>query len=112
VNSIKDWGIYDINLGVPYENEQGLERPGIVIRNTYGICIIIPLTTNVADLNRFSYTIRINRSEGNRLDADSVALVFHIRAVAEKRIRRAIGELDPVQRELVKAQLKEVLHLL
>ncbi len=104
------WGIYFIDLGVPIGHEQGYERPAILVRSIHNVGIILPLTTRTDDLNRFSYTLRINRGANNKLTADSVALLFQIRAIDARRIGRNMGNLDRMQIEIIKTQLKDLLN--
>ena len=83
-------------------------RPCIVIADTMAnVCVIIPITSNSAAA-RFSHTIRIKPSIDNGLIKESVALLFQMRAIDKKRLKRKIGfieETDKIDR-LLKVLLK------
>jgi mRNA interferase MazF len=103
-----EWGIYWIDLGVPYGHEQGGPRPAIITRNVHGICIVIPLTTNADDLSRFSHTLQISSTVATRLSTNSVALIFQIRAIDQTRVKSKIGELESHQIFSIKAEMKSM----
>ena len=106
--------IYLINLNVDViGHEQMGERPAIVIakHSETSICIVIPLTTQ--DVNRFSYTYLIKKTDRNGLQQDSYALIFHVRSIdSRKRIIKKIGIVDDRDLMLILQQLSVYLGLM
>lgn len=87
-------------------HEQSGLRPAIVIADTQtSIAVVIPCTTNLQAL-RFPCTLRIAPSGKNGLDATTIALVFHIRAIDKQRLKQKIGTLEHSLLLKVKQQLK------
>lgn len=81
---------------LPYSGGQEQEglRPAIIIANTeIGITTITPLTSNLQAL-RFQHTCTVEKSKVNGLSSDSIALIFQLRAIDSKRLKRKIGELE------------------
>lgn len=81
---------------LPYSDGQEQEglRPAIIFASTeIGISTVIPLTSNLQAL-RFNYTYTIENSKVNGLTADSVALIFQLRAVDSKRLKKKVGDLE------------------
>jgi len=75
-------------------HEQIGTRPVIILADTKtSICTVIPLTSNLNSL-RFPYTTEIKKSELNKLDSDSIALIFHVRAIDKRRLIKKIGFLE------------------
>ena len=75
------------------QEQEGL-RPSLIIADTgFGITTLIPLTSNLQAL-RFQYTYSIEKSKINGLIADSVALVFQLRAIDSKRLKKKVGFLE------------------
>ena len=58
-----------------------------------GLVVIIPLTTT-KEVIRFSSTLEIKRSNINHLKADSVAMIFHVRAISVDRLTTKRGFLE------------------
>jgi len=100
-------------LSLPKKNgrEQSGIRPAIVIADTNtNLIIIIPLTSILA-AERFSYTLRINKSKLNNLERDSIALVFQMQAVDKIRFISRIGNLEQTYLDKVDLIIKEMLSL-
>ncbi|MCH8014412.1 MAG: type II toxin-antitoxin system PemK/MazF family toxin [Candidatus Dadabacteria bacterium] len=88
-----------------------MTRPSIVLSETEAnITIIIPFTLNLQAL-RFPSTIEIKPSEQNGLTDISVALVFHMRAIDNKRMIRKIGVLEESTLKEVDTMLRKILIL-
>ena len=96
---------------MPFGSEQGQVRPAVAVRSVNGICVIIPMTKTMLNLERFSYTSRIKSDDKNKLSSDGVALIFQIRAIDPKRITSEIGVLDEVYIRLLKAQIKDMFKI-
>ena len=75
------------------QEQEGL-RPAVVFANAgIGITSVIPLTSNLQAL-RFQHTYQIEKSKTNGLSSDSIALIFQLRAIDSKRLKKKIGELE------------------
>lgn len=75
------------------QEQEGL-RPAIIFADTeIGIVTVIPLTSNLQAL-RFQHTYTIEKSKTNGLGTDSIALIFQLRAIDSKRLKKKIGELE------------------
>jgi mRNA interferase MazF len=57
------------------------------------IAVIIPFTSNIQAL-RFPYTKEVKPTKTSGLNVVSIALVFQIRAIDIKRIKKKIGEIE------------------
>lgn len=91
--------------------EQYGTRPVIIVSDTDDdIAIIIPFTTNFQSL-QFPNTIEIEPSDQNGLEAASVALVFQIRAIDERRIHRKIGVLEKSHLKSVDEKIRDILQV-
>ncbi len=92
-------------------HEQAGTRPVIALADTEAnIAIVVPLTANVQAL-RFPHTIEVKPSGRNGLNAISIALVFQVRALDKKRLKKQIGTLEePLMKEL-DSFLKKMLRL-
>ena len=75
------------------QEQEGL-RPAIIFADTgIGIVTVIPLTSNLQAL-RYQYTYQIEKSKANGLGVDSIALIFQLRAIDSRRLKRKIGEIE------------------
>ena len=98
---------------LPYSNssEQAGMRPALIMTTTtVGIVMVIPLTSNVQAL-RFPFTFLIKKSEENGLSIDSIALVFHLRAIDTKRCKKKLGELELKHIQNIKKTISRFLDL-
>ena len=110
---MEKWGVYNVNLGEGVANEQSYSRPciALMIDEALGICIEIPLTSNL-DASRFSNTIRLPKDDKNNLRDESVAMLFHVRSISVRRISvRPIGMINEPQREKIKEGLRFMLDI-
>ncbi len=90
-------------------HEQVGTRPVIIIAETEtNICTVIPLTSNLQS-QRFPHTLKIKSGEFN--NSDSIALVFHIRAIDKKRLIKRIGVLEIEYIKQIDKLLKRFLQL-
>ena len=75
-------------------HEQSGTRPAVIIaRVAKTVVTVIPCTSNETAL-RFPYTHEIKPTKKNGLTKNSIALVFHIRALDVSFLERKIGTLD------------------
>lgn len=86
--------VYIVHIPELGTHEQSGTRPAVIIaRVTKTIVTIIPCTSNKLAL-RFPYTCEIEMTKKNGLSVNSIALVFHIRALDTSFLKEKIGELD------------------
>ena len=91
---MKPGDVYIVRIPELGTHEQSGTRPAVVIaRVTKTIATIIPCTSNKLAL-RFPYTYEIEPTKKNGLSVNTIALVFHIRALDASYLREKIGELD------------------
>lgn len=108
---MKKWVICLVDLKSSIGREQAGERPAIIVATTkMSLVMVIPLTSNLKAL-RFPYTIAITPDKINKLSRESVALVFHMRAIDNLRIKDVLGTLSPADQRKIKTILKEMLEL-
>ncbi|KKW18201.1 hypothetical protein A2852_02665 [Candidatus Adlerbacteria bacterium RIFCSPHIGHO2_01_FULL_54_23] len=85
------WVVHIPELGT---HEQSGTRPAVIIaRVAKTIATIVPCTSNKVAL-RFPYTYLVAPTKGNGLESQSIALVFHIRALDISYFAKKIGTLD------------------
>ncbi|MEK6842806.1 MAG: type II toxin-antitoxin system PemK/MazF family toxin [Nanoarchaeota archaeon] len=99
---------------IPKSNgyEQSGLRPVIILSETEAnTVIIIPFTSNFQSLKYLS-TIEIKSSKINGLKANSVALIFQIRAIDKKRLNSKIGALESKELKEIDNILKNILKLI
>lgn len=101
---------------VKFPSKRGREqegiRPGIIIANTKtDLILMIPLTSNLDALGKLPYTLKIKKSNINKLEKDSVALVLQLQALDKKRIIHKIGVLEKNDIEEIDRTLKNLLNI-
>lgn len=73
--------------------------------------LVVPLTTNLRALE-FSGTLLIKPSPTNGLTADSVALVFQLRAIDRQRIGDRLGRLIRSELQQIQEMVKQLTEIL
>jgi mRNA interferase MazF len=68
------------------------------------------MTSNLR-LQRFSHSILIQPSQQNGLDKPSVLLVFQLRAIDKRRIKKTLGTIESSIMEQVSTEMKKLLGL-
>lgn len=92
--------------------EQSGKRPSIVVADTdANVVVVIPLTSNLESLEKFSNTIKIIKSNVNGLDWDSVALAFQIQVLDKNNFISRIGDLENNYLDQINKNLKQLLQL-
>lgn len=92
--------------------EQSGTRPEIVISDTgTDLTLIIPLTSNLEALTKLPNTIKIQKTEENNLEKDSIALIFQLQALDKRRFISKIGDLEEAYLERINSILKKLLNL-
>jgi mRNA-degrading endonuclease toxin of MazEF toxin-antitoxin module len=110
---MEEYSIHNVDFGVGEGHEQSYPRPAIVFKiiNELGMCIVIPLTSNMNHLS-LPYTVQINKTGYTNLREDSVALVFQIRAIDKARMTGSrIGKAEEYQVNKIKNVMKEMLAI-
>lgn len=108
---MKKGEIWLVDLPSTNGHEQTGARPVLVVAETEAnIAIIIPFTSQVQSL-KFPHTLEIRSSKKNGLKELSVALIFQIRAIDRKRLKRKIGELEDAKLNEVDGMLRNLLNL-
>ena len=75
-------------------HEQAGTRPVIILAETEAnVVMVIPLTTNTQAL-RFPHTVEVRPSGRNGLTTISIGLVFQLRAIDKKRMKKKIGVIE------------------
>jgi mRNA interferase MazF len=72
--------------------------------------VVIPLTSNLQAL-RFPFTVEIKKSKVNGLEKDSIALVFQIQSLDNKRFINKIGVLESSYVSKIDEALKNLIQL-
>lgn len=91
--------------------EQAGTRPVVVLAETeVNIAIVVPFTSNLQAL-RFPHTIEVRPSRKNGLSSISVALLFQVRAIDKKRLKKRIGNLEESTLKKVDLILKKILKI-
>ena len=99
-----------VNLG-GVGHEQSGNRPAIVLAATRTkIAVVIPVTANTEAL-RFVHTLPLRATMQSGLQRDSVALLFHIRAIDERRVEKILGRLSPETRAEIDQGLRKLIDL-
>lgn len=96
---------------IPFSDgkEQYGTRPAIVIAEPIAnTVLIIPCTSN-EKAAKYRGTLAIKPSSTNGLSVKTIALVFQLRAIDAKRVRKRIGTLTITEYELVKKELQKLI---
>ncbi len=109
-NPMNKGDIWLVELPLANGHEQMGTRPAIVLAKSLNMVITIPLTSNPISMH-FPYTVKINPSQTNGLNAKSIALLFQIRAIDQKRLKHNLGELENKTISQVDAHLRKMLNL-
>ncbi|MBI3800263.1 MAG: type II toxin-antitoxin system PemK/MazF family toxin [Deltaproteobacteria bacterium] len=107
--------IYTVEVPSTNGHEQAGTRPAIVVQapqfeNRLPTVLIIPLTSRLT-AQAFPGTFTIHPDTENNLTMPSVALVFQLRAIDKRRLKRRIGRLSAILLAQVHQTMKELLQL-
>jgi mRNA interferase MazF len=96
-------------------HEQEGFRPALVVHddatsNQLSVIMIVPMTSKLR-LQSFSHTILVQPSQQNGLDKPSVLLVFQLRAIDKRRIKKTLGTIESSIMEQVSTEMKKLLGL-
>ncbi|MCP4396559.1 MAG: type II toxin-antitoxin system PemK/MazF family toxin [bacterium] len=91
--------------------EQKGTRPVLVLSPVEAnVVIIIPFTSNMSAL-RFPHTLEMFPSPTNGLKVTSVALIFQLRAIDRKRLKRKLGKVSAEILRQIDDMIKDLLSL-
>ena len=108
---MKKGEIWSVTIPETNGHEQSGMRPVVVMSQVeVGVVMIVPFTSNLQAL-RFSHTIIVHPTEKNGLMQESVALVFQLRAIDQKRLKKKIGSLDQKILNKINEMIKNILKL-
>jgi mRNA interferase MazF len=101
--------IWVVDIGSSGGHEQEGLRPAIIIADVVGpIVTIIPFTSNIDSL-RFPFTFEIVPSSQNGLDRNSVAVIFQLRAIDRRKLKKKVGKLDKKELKEINSLMKKML---
>lgn len=108
---LKKGDVCSANLSGGLGHEQFGSRPAIVLTSTdTSIVIVVPVTSNLR-AQRFSHTVLLSATRGNGLIKQSVALLFHIRAIDSRRIEHIIGHLSSSEVNKINKGIRHLLKI-
>ncbi len=96
---------------LPYSigSEQSGTRPALILANTtLNVVTVVPMTSNVQAL-RFPHTLELHPSAKNGLSAVSVLLLFHLRTIDKRRLKKKLGDLEQTKLDEAEVLLKKLL---
>jgi mRNA interferase MazF len=96
-------------------HEQEGSRPALVVHDDatsdqLSVVMIVPMTSNPR-AQSFSHAILVQPSQQNGLSVPSVLLIFQLRAVDKRRIKKILGTIEASIMEQVSAEMKKLLGL-
>lgn len=96
-------------------HEQEGMRPALVVHDDItsdqlSVVMIVPMTSNLR-AQSFSHTILVQPSPQNGLSVPSVLLIFQLRAIDKKRIKKILGTIEASIMEQVSVEMKKLLGL-
>ncbi len=103
--------IYLVEIPKTNGHEQFGFRPVLLVSQPIPeISLIIPFTSNILAL-RFPYTLRVEPSLENGLSFPSILLIFQIRAIDSKRLKKRIGKLEKKYIVRIKEEIRKMLKI-
>ena len=106
---MKPGDVYVVDIPELSSHEQSGIRPAVIIaRVAKTIATIIPFTSNKTAL-RFPYTYEVELTKDNGLSVNSIALVFHMRALDVDFLKKKIGELDKKTMAQIRKQARQLI---
>ena len=107
--------LYTIEIPLSNGHEQAGPRPAVIVQapafeRKLPTVLIVPLTSQLG-AQAFPSTFLIHPDAENGLTVPSVALVFQLRAIDKKRLRRKIGKLSAIHLTQLHQQIKALMQL-
>lgn len=112
VNPPRRGDIWLTDFGEPLGHEQGFLRPGIIVsangfnRASSGLVFAVPTTTTER-----GWRTHVEVGSHTGLRETSWALVEQLRSASTVRLRRRIGEVDPMTMERICAIVRRLLEV-
>ena len=72
--------------------------------------LVIPFTGELAAA-RFPYTVKIQKSNVNQLDNDSIALVFQIKSINKTRFKYKRGRISNNEYNTIETHIKQIFRI-
>ena len=92
-------------------HEQTGTRPAVIVADTTAnVAVVVPFTSNIQAL-RFPHTLEVKPTKSNGLSTVSTLLLFQLRAIDKKRLKKNIGKLDDAKINELDQLLKRFLSL-
>lgn len=107
--------VYTVEIPSSNGHEQAGARPAIIAQapkfeDQLPTVLIVPLTSRLT-AQSFPGTFLIQPDSDNNLNTASVALVFQLRAIDRRRVRRRLGRLSASYLSQVHDQIKALLQI-
>ena len=107
--------VYTVEIPASDGHEQAGARPAIIAQapqfgDRLPTVLIVPLTSRLT-AQSFPGTFLIQADSDNNLNMTSVALVFQLRAIDKRRIKRRLGRLSASDLSQVHEQIKALLRI-
>ncbi len=88
------------------------KRPALIVsntayRNAHGLCILIPITSNLANTAPGAIPVKGAERAAAGLYKDSLILPHHLVTLHPNRIIKSIGHINPALLAKVKAQIMQ-----
>ena len=108
--------VYTVEIPSGEGHEQAGARPAVIAQapqfeNQLPTVLIVPLTSQLA-AQSFPGTFLIHPDSQNGLTMISVALVFQLRAIDKRRLKRRIGRLSDSDLAQLRQHMKALLQLM
>lgn len=72
--------------------------------------LIIPFTKGASALH-FPFTVKIEKNNTNKLNYDSVALIFQMKSVSKVRFKKKIGSITNNKYKKIEIHIKNIFRL-
>ncbi len=107
--------IYAVEIPASNGHEQAGVRPAIIVQASsvatrLPTTLIVPLTSQLA-AKSFPGTFLVQPDSENNLNTDSAALVFQLRAIDKRRLKRKIGKLSDTDTAKLYQQVKTLMQI-
>ncbi|MEK6300163.1 MAG: type II toxin-antitoxin system PemK/MazF family toxin [Acidobacteriota bacterium] len=107
--------VYSVEIPASNGHEQAGARPAIIAQapqfgDRLPTVLIVPLTSRLT-AQSFPGTFLIQPDSDNNLNLASVALVFQLRAIDKRRVRRRLGRLSASDLSQIHDQMKALLQV-
>jgi len=107
--------IYLVELPSTDAREQRGLRPAIILQDErytriLPTTLVVPLTSQLK-AQGFPGTLLIKTNKENGLEKDSVALIFQLRAIDQRRIRNRLGKLKDEEMDKIYRKIQSLIKI-